>query len=87
MNTYTNEKVSAIAGPEFGAKQGSAVIIKKALCGLKTSAERWHAHLADTCRSMGRYDNDVWIRKSQDRIHYEYICAHVDDLMIISKQN
>ena len=49
VNAYTNKKVYAIAGDEFGkAMKGSIVIIVRALYGLRTSSERWHAHLADT---------------------------------------
>ena len=49
VNAYTNEKVYAIAGDEFGkAMKGSVVIIFQDLYGLRTSSERWHAHLADT---------------------------------------
>jgi hypothetical protein len=66
------------------------VLIWKALYGLRSSGERWHAHFADTLRSMGfvptRFDQDVWICKSEDGTHYEYVCTHVDDFMIVSKK-
>ena len=66
VNAYTNEKVYAIAGKEFGkAIKGSIVIIVRALYGLRTSSKCWHAHLADTLRGFNfkrtRYDNNVWI--------------------------
>jgi hypothetical protein len=90
VNAYTNELVYAIAGPEFGELEGSIILIRKALYGLRSSGERWHAHFVDTLRSMGfvptRFDNDVWIRKSEDGTHYEYVCTHVDDFMIVSKR-
>ena len=90
VNAYTNEQVYAYAGSEFGAKEGYVIIIKKALYGLKTSGERWHAHLADTLRSIGfvptRYDKDVWIRyNAEGGESYEYISTYVDDLMIVSR--
>ena len=89
-NAYTNEKVYIPrAGLEFGEHAGKCIIIKKALYGLCSSAERFHAHLADTLRSFGfkqtRYDNDVWIRLDESGEHYEYICTHVDDFMICSR--
>ena len=37
---YTNEKVYAIAGKEFGAREGQVIILVKALYGLATSEER-----------------------------------------------
>ena len=91
VNAYTNEKVFAIAGPEFGKEQeGQVVIIVKALYGLATSAERWHSHFADFLRSLGfratRYDQDVWFRTAKDGKSYEYICTHVDDFMIVAKE-
>ena len=40
-NTFTNEKVYAYAGSEFGPElQGSIVLIVKSLYGLKSSSER-----------------------------------------------
>jgi hypothetical protein len=89
-NAVTNERVWARAGPEFGSDlEGMVVIIRKALYGLKSSSERWHAHLADTLRTLDfeptRFDVDVWIRPNADGLTYEYICTHVDDFMIVSK--
>ena len=89
-NAYTNEKVYVKkAGPEFGKYAGCCIIIRKALYGLCSSSERFHAHLADSFRSFGfrqtRYDNDVWIRLDASGKNYEYICTHVDDFLICSK--
>ena len=90
VNAYTNERVYATAGPEFGKHEGKTVIIQKALYGLVSSSERWHAHFSDTLRGLGfkttRYDNDVWIKRSDDGKYYEYLCTHVDDFMIVSKK-
>jgi hypothetical protein len=90
VNAFTNEKVYARAGPEFGELEGSIVIILKALYGLRSSSERWHAHFADTLRSLKfqptRYDKDVWLRLSENELHYEYVCTHSDDFMIVSKK-
>ena len=89
VTAYTKEKVYCIAGPEFGDRQGQTVVIKKALYGLCSSAARFHDHLADTFRAMGftptRFDQDVWIRKFSDGKTYEFICTHVDDFCIFSR--
>lgn len=90
VNAYTNEKVFVYrAGIEFGENAGKAIVIKKALYGLRSSAERFHSHLADTLRSFGfkqtRFDNDVWIRFNETDKMYEYVCTHVDDFMIVSR--
>ena len=71
VNAYSNKKVYAIAGDEFGkAMKGSIVIIVWALYGLCTSSERWHACLADKLHGFNfkptRYDNNVWICQHED---------------------
>ena len=70
--------------------KGSIVIIVRAIYGLRTSSERWHAQLADTLRGFNfkptRYDNDVWIRQYEDGDCYDYICIHVDDFMAVGKR-
>jgi hypothetical protein len=89
VNAFTDELVYAIAGPEFGEHEGKTVIIRKALYGLCTSAERWHSHFVDTLQSLGfkqtRFDKDVWIRLNIDKDVYDYLCTHVDDFMICAK--
>jgi hypothetical protein len=89
VNALTNKLVYAIAGPEFGEHEGKPVVIRKALYGLCTSAERWHSSFAGTLWSLGfkqtRFDNDVWIRLNIDGNVYDYLCTHVDNFMICAK--
>ena len=47
------EKIYFIAGPEFGSEQGSIMIIRKALYGLKSSGAAFRAHLAETLYDIG----------------------------------
>jgi Reverse transcriptase (RNA-dependent DNA polymerase) len=50
----TKEKVNITAAPEFGTKlYGKALIIDKSLYGLKTSAARFHEHLAESLLRLG----------------------------------
>ena len=42
MEALTNEKLFIIAGPEFDELEGYALIIHKALYGLKSSSARFH---------------------------------------------
>jgi hypothetical protein len=69
------EKIWGKAGPEFGNKQGSTVILRRALYGLKT---------------MGFIpsgaDQDLGIRKSDDYEGYDYMATHVDDIIITAKR-
>ena len=42
------EKIYVIAGPEFGSEEGKVMIVRNALCGLKTIDAAFRAHMADT---------------------------------------
>ncbi|MGH7954585.1 MAG: reverse transcriptase domain-containing protein [Gloeomargaritales cyanobacterium] len=88
LNALTNEKVYAVAGPEFGEFAGRIVILLRSLYGLKTSGNEWHAHFADALRSIGfkpsLVDSNLWMR--QVKKWYEYICTHTDDFVIASKE-
>ena len=90
MTAYTNKIIYCIAGLEFGAEnKGKTIIVRKALYGPASSAGRFHSHLANTSRSFDfvptRYDNDVRIRLDETVTCYKYVCTHVDDFMIVSK--
>ena len=86
---YTNERVYAITGKEFGARAGQFIIIVKALYGLATSGERWHAIFTDTLRGLNfvptRYDSDVWMQRHEDGSSYEYLCVYIDNFMVFSR--
>lgn len=85
------EKIWSSAGAEFKfqGKEGSKVILKRALYGLKTASRSFHEFFGDKLRRMGftctRADQDLWIRKSDEYNGYDYIATHVDDLIIASK--
>ena len=91
VSAYTNKKLYSISGDELGkAMKGGVVIIVRALYILRSSSERWQAHLADKLRGFNfnptRYDNDVWIRQSEDGNSYDYICIHVENSMAVGKR-
>ncbi len=84
------KKIFVRCGPEFGPKlEGRIAILKKALYGLKSSGNQWHAHFMKTLYQLGfeptRYDNDVWIKPRGDGTGYDYICTYVDDFLIVAK--
>ena len=87
LESFTKELLYVVAGPEFGPLEGSILVIKKALYGLRSSGLRWHERFADTLRDLSfkqcKACPDVWMRNMKD--HYEYIAVYVDDLAIISK--
>ena len=45
LNANCRERIYTMAGPEFGSEQGSVMIAKKALCGLKQSGEAFHTKI------------------------------------------
>ena len=57
LHASTEEKVYTRAGAELEAvglmPEGTLLEVKKALYGLPTSGNRWHAHLLQTLRYMG----------------------------------
>ena len=84
LESYTQEKVCFVAGPEFGPLAGHTLVIIKALYGLRSSGLRFHEKLADTLRAMGFFpsyaDPDVWMRAPPDPFApYDYIVVYVDD--------
>jgi hypothetical protein len=84
------EKIWTNAGPEFGNRAGSKIILKRALYGLKTASRSFHEFFGDCLRSMGfqpsRADQDLWLRKSDNYNGYDYMATHVDDIITASKQ-
>ena len=85
------EKCWLRAGREFGELQGSILIVKMALYGLKSSGAAFRAFLAERLDDIGFKssiaDPDVWMRsaiKPDGERYYEYILAYVDDLLCIS---
>ncbi|MGH2414505.1 MAG: reverse transcriptase domain-containing protein [Microcystaceae cyanobacterium] len=88
VNAYTEEKIYSHAGPEFGDKKGMKIILRKALYGLKSSANAWYHHLGNDLREMGfsrsRLDPSIWYRMRDDGSGYDYIAHHVDDFVIVA---
>ncbi len=85
------EKIYIIAGPEFSSLEGSIMIIRKALYGLKSSGAAFRAHLAETLYDLSFKPTkgvpDVWIRpavKPNGFEYYEMTLVYVDDIMCIS---
>ena len=66
------------------------VVLKRALCGLKTASASFHKFLGDFLREMGftpsRADQDLWMKKSDHYDGYDYIATHVDNLIIEAKE-
>ena len=60
------EKIWTRAGPEFGSEEGTIMIVKMALYGLKSSGAAFREKLAGVLHDIGytpsKADPDVWIR-------------------------
>jgi hypothetical protein len=62
----TKEKLYITAGSEFSSTLfGNNLIIKKSLYGLKTSAAKFHEHLAESLLRLGctktMHDSELWM--------------------------
>jgi hypothetical protein len=75
-------------GPEFGVDlHGKNLIIEKSLCGLKTSAARFHAHFSESllrlCFKKTKHEPDLCMVNNSS--NYEYLSTYVDDILILIK--
>ena len=91
LSAKCREKVYTIAGPEFGSEEGSILIIRMALYGLKSSGAAFRSKLASLIWDMGyrptQGDPDVWIRpavNNKGMAYYEMVLCYVDDVISIS---
>ena len=85
------ERICITAGPEFGSEEGTTMVIRKALYGLKSSGAAFRAHLAETLHDLGntpsKADPDVWLRPAVKPCGFEYyemVLVYVDDILCIS---
>ena len=87
LESYTQEKVYFVAGPEFGQKSDHTYIIEKALYGLRSSGLHFHEKLSSVLRGFhferSYIDPDVWLRDAGEV--WEYIVVYVDDIIIAMK--
>ena len=90
LTAKCREKIYTIAGPEFGSEEGSVMIIKMALYGLKPSGAAFRSKLANVIYELGYRsslaDPDVWMRpaiKPDGSRYYEYMLCYVDDILAI----
>ena len=91
LESYTDEKLCIIAGPEFKELQGHLLIMTKALYlyWTRSGGARWHDRLFDILQELkfkpSKADPDVWMRPEPGGTCYEYITVYVDDLAIAAK--
>ena len=65
------------------------VLKRKALYGICSSSEIWHAHFLNIPRGIGfqptGFYSYVRIKLPYEKSHYQYLCTNVDDFMILKK--
>ena len=70
------ENICTLAGPEVGSKEGTIMIFRKALYGLKSSGAAFCPHLANTLHDIGflstKADPNVWYRPEVKPNRFEY---------------
>ena len=84
LESYTQEKVYFIAGPEFCHHAGTSFVIEKALYGLRSSGLRFQEYLSKVLQGFNficsHVDPDVWMRDAGDT--WEYIIVDVDNIIV-----
>ena len=87
-----SEKIYTIAGPELGSEEGSIMIVKRALYGLKSSGAAFRLFLASIIYDIGnkskRGDPNMWILpavKQNGFAYYKYLKTYVDDVICVSE--
>ena len=70
LESYTQEKVYFIAGPEFGHHAGTSFVIERALYGLRSSGLQFHERLSKVLQGFdficSHVDPDVWMLDAGD---------------------
>ena len=88
VQAFINKKTNSKARKEFGEREGSIIIFRKALYELKTSTRQWNLSLGDVLKLIGfvpsRADSDLWLKENQQTKLYEYIGTQVDDIIIVA---
>ena len=91
LNAKCREKLWVRAGPEFGNDEGTVMIIRKALYGLKSAGKSWRNMLAESLEAMGWEntiaDPDVYRRsgvRKGGNMYYELLLVYVDDILVVS---
>ncbi len=92
LTAKCREKIWITAGVEFGSEAGQTMIVKMALCGLKSSGAAFRSKLAGVLDDLQHRptlaDPDVWIKagvKANGFECCEMALVHVDDVMAISE--
>ena len=85
------EKIWTFSEPEFGEKEGTLMLVKMALYGLKSSGASFRSKISGVLRDIGHLstkgDPDVWIRpavKPDGTEYNEMLLCYVDDVLEIS---
>ena len=74
------ENIRSCCGAEFGPRSGASVVLNWSLYGLKTASNSFPKYFGDFLRDLvfitSRYNQDLWIRKSDYYKGYDYIETH-----------
>ena len=87
LESYTQEKVYFVTGPEFGHLAGHTMITEKTLYGLCTSGFHFHEWLCVVLKNLrfhhSKVDPNLWMHDAGDI--WEYIVVYVDDIIVAMK--
>ena len=91
LTEVCREKIWTKEGQEFRSEEGTIMISKMAIYGLKSSGAAFKANLAGVLHDIGytpsKADPYVWLRpavKPDRSEYYEMVLCYVDDVLAIS---
>ena len=87
------EKIWTIACPEFGSEDGSLIIVKMELYGLKPSGPALRANLDGVLHDLlyvpYKADPDVWMRpevRKDGSKYYQMALCYINDVLVITTE-
>ena len=91
LTELCREKMWTFAGPEFGEEEGTLMLVKMALYGLKSPGAAFRSNLEGLMKDIGNLstkgDPDVYIRpavKPDGTEYHEMVLCYVDNVLAIS---
>ena len=93
LTALCREKIWTFAGPEFGEEEGTLMLVKMALYGLKSSGEEFQSKISGVLRDIvylfTKGEPDVCIRPAvipDGTEYHEMVLCYVDKVLAISSK-
>ena len=92
LTALCRENIWTLAGPKFGEEEGTLMLVKMALYGIKSSGAVFQSKLAGVLRDIGYLSTkgypDLWIRpavQSDGTEYHKMVLYYIDNVLAISE--